>query len=225
MERYLTEAVGTFFLVLTIGLTAVGGAGAFAPIAIGATLMVMVYMGGHVSGAHYNPAVSVAVLLRGQLEARELVPYIGAQIFGALLAGVAVFVATGSTFAPAPAPDASLAGVAILEFLFTFALALVVLNVATHPATEGNTTGRPSDSPSPPGRSRPDPCRGARSTLRSAWARFCSTRSSGRGAWWTSGSTSWCRPWAAWSRRCSSECRTRASAAADAPTTTHGWAA
>ena len=60
MAKYLTEVTGTFFLVLTIGLTALSGT-VLAPLAIGAALMVMVYMGGHVSGAPYNPAVSVAV--------------------------------------------------------------------------------------------------------------------------------------------------------------------
>ena len=66
MRNYLTEFIGTFFLVLTIGLTVLGGT-PLAPLAIGASLMVMVYMGGHVSGGHYNPAVSLAVLLRGKM--------------------------------------------------------------------------------------------------------------------------------------------------------------
>lgn len=67
MKNYLTEAIRTFFLVLTIGLTVLGGT-AFAPLAIGSALMVMVYMGGHISGGHYNPAVSLAVMMRGKLE-------------------------------------------------------------------------------------------------------------------------------------------------------------
>ncbi len=62
MNKYLVEFIGTFFLVLTIGLVILEpGAGAMAPIAIGSVLMVMVYAGGHVSGAHYNPAVTLAV--------------------------------------------------------------------------------------------------------------------------------------------------------------------
>jgi aquaporin Z len=65
MRNYLTEFIGTFFLVLTIGLTVLDGT-PFAPLAIGSSLMIMVYMGGHVSGGHYNPAVSLAVLLRGK---------------------------------------------------------------------------------------------------------------------------------------------------------------
>ena len=73
MGRYVTELVGTFFLVFTIGLTAMSGT-PMAPIAIGSVVMAMVYMGGHISGAHYNPAVSVAILIRGKMESRDLVP-------------------------------------------------------------------------------------------------------------------------------------------------------
>ena len=85
MNKYLTELIGTFFLVLTIGLSVLGGT-PMAPLAIGAILMVMVYMGGHVSGGHYNPAVSLAVLLRGKLQARDVVPYMTAQVLGAVAA-------------------------------------------------------------------------------------------------------------------------------------------
>ena len=85
MSRYLTELIGTFFLVFTIGLTVLNGTG-LAPLAIGSALMVMVYMGGHISGAHYNPAVSISILIRGKMEARDLVPYVLAQLTGAVLA-------------------------------------------------------------------------------------------------------------------------------------------
>ena len=101
--------------------------------------MVMVYMGGHVSGGHYNPAVSLAVMLRGKLSTAELVPYWIAQIVGALLAALTVRAAAGGTFAPAPAATASSLGVYLMEFLFTFALCLVVLNAATASGTEGNS--------------------------------------------------------------------------------------
>lgn len=138
MKNYLTEFVGTFFLVLTIGLTVVGGS-SFAPLAIGSALMVMVYMGGHVSGAHYNPAVSLAVWMRGKLEAKELLPYWISQIVGAVAAAFVVYAVMGESFAPAPGGDATVAGALIMEFLFTFALALVVLNAATASATSGNS--------------------------------------------------------------------------------------
>jgi aquaporin Z len=138
MGRYVTEFVGTFFLVFTIGLTAMNGT-PMAPIAIGSVLMAMVYMGGHISGAHYNPAVSVAILIRGKMEIRDLVPYVLSQISGAILASLAVMLIVGDTFAPAPAPEAGLVVVLLAEALFTFALSLVVLNVATDDATADNS--------------------------------------------------------------------------------------
>lgn len=138
MSRYLTETIGTFFLVLTIGLTSINGS-PHAPLAIGSALMIMVYMGGHVSGAHYNPAVSLAVLLRGKMDARDFVPYLVAQVVGAFLAAVAVYLILGQTFAPTPSAEAGLFAVLLSEFLYTFALALVVLQVATADATAGNS--------------------------------------------------------------------------------------
>lgn len=138
MKNYLTEFIGTFFLVLTIGLTVTAGQ-PLAPLAIGTILMVMVYMGGHVSGAHYNPAVSLAVLIVRGIDVATFVGYVIAQILGALVAAMAVHVLTGQTFAPAPAPGAP-AGVAlVVELLFTFALALVVLNVAASAGTRNNS--------------------------------------------------------------------------------------
>ena len=137
MNRYLTEFIGTFFLVLTIGLSVMSGS-ELAPIAIGSSLMVMVYMGGHISGAHYNPAVSVAILMRGEMDSRDFVPYVLAQVMGATAAAGSVLLILGGTFAPAPGADAGVLAVLLSEFLFTFALALVVLHVATADDTEGN---------------------------------------------------------------------------------------
>ncbi len=138
MVKYLTEFIGTFFLVLTIGLTVLGGS-SMAPLAIGSALMIMVYMGGHISGGHYNPAVSLALMLRGKLASSELVPYWVAQVLGATVAALTVYAILGQTFAPAPAPGASVIAILLVEILFTFALALVVLNTATHAATKGNS--------------------------------------------------------------------------------------
>jgi aquaporin Z len=138
MDRYLTEFTGTFFLVLTIGCVVLGGS-PLAPLAIGATLMVMVYMGGHVSGAHYNPAVSLGLVLRGTFAASELLPYILAQIGGALVAALIVYIVFGRTFVPAPAPTSTVIAALLIEILYTTALALVVMNVATTPATAGNS--------------------------------------------------------------------------------------
>ena len=88
MRRYLTEFIGTFFLVFTIGLTVTAGS-PMAPLAIGSSLMIMVYMGGHVSGGHYNPAVSLALLLRGKMASiGEFVGYVVSQVAGAIVAAL-----------------------------------------------------------------------------------------------------------------------------------------
>lgn len=138
MHRYLTELIGTFFLVLTIGLTTVQGA-AMAPLAIGSVLMVMVYMGGHISGGHYNPAVTFGVLLAGKTTAAELAAYWISQLLGGLLAALAVRGLVAETFAPAPGPEVGVWAMVGAEVLFTFALVLVVLTTAVSPATEGNS--------------------------------------------------------------------------------------
>ena len=138
MKKYLTEFIGTFFLVFSIGMAATSG-NPLAPLAIGLTLMVMVYMGGHVSGAHYNPAVTVGIFMRGKIGASEIGPYIAAQIAGALVASGAVHFLTGEAFAPAPGGGAGVVEVLLAEIIFTFALMLVVLNVATSKAAEGNS--------------------------------------------------------------------------------------
>lgn len=138
MNKYLTEFIGTFFLVLTICLT-VFQIEPMAPLAIGCSLMIMVYMGGHVSGAHYNPAVSLAVLIRGKLEVVDFVAYVLAQVAGATAAAYVSYAITGSTFAPKPNETLTTVSVLLVEILYTFALALVVLNVATSKKTEGNS--------------------------------------------------------------------------------------
>jgi aquaporin Z len=137
--KLLTEFIGTFFLVLTIGLTVLGGS-TFAPLAIGAVLMVMVYMGGPISGGHFNPAVTLGVWMRGEKMARsEVGPYMAAQTVGAFAAGIVVYVILGGVLMVTPAAETSLFGFFLLELLFTFALVLVVLNTATADATAGNS--------------------------------------------------------------------------------------
>ena len=132
MKNYITEFIGTFFLVLTIGLSG-------EPIAIGVMLMVMVYMGGHISGAHYNPAVSIAMIYRGLLTAKEAFNYILSQLAGAILAAFAVNWLGGTVMQVAPNPSASVMQILAVEAIFAFALVLVILNVATNPKTEGNS--------------------------------------------------------------------------------------
>lgn len=138
MQKYVTEFIGTFFLVLSIGLSVMSGS-MLAPIAIGATLMVMVYMGGHVSGAHYNPAVSLAALIRGKLPMSDFVPYVVVQIVAAFVSAWVAMSLTGGGFAPAPGADVSTMTALLAEALYTFALALVVLNVAATKATANNS--------------------------------------------------------------------------------------
>lgn len=140
MAKYLTEFVGTFFLVLVIGLTVTQGI-VLGPLAIGSVLMVMIYMGGHISGGHYNPAVSLATLMRGAMSPADLVPYWIVQVLAAIVAALVVTFITGSSFAPAPGEGYSAFGVEpwLVEVLFTFMLALVVLNSATSSGTTGNS--------------------------------------------------------------------------------------
>jgi len=138
MNKLLTEFIGTFFLVLTIGCTVVGSpAGVIAPLAIGFVLMVMVYAGGHVSGAHYNPAVTVGVTLRGRCSPADAVGYIIAQVLGAIAAAAVVGFLKGDVPVTAMTPNVTHA--LLVEFLFTFALVYVVLNVATAKCTAYNS--------------------------------------------------------------------------------------
>jgi aquaporin Z len=141
MGRYAVELVGTFFLVLTIGMTVIEpGAGTLAPLAIGSALMVMVYAGGHISGAHYNPAVTLAVWMRGRCAAADVPAYMVAQVAGAAIGAVVVGVLKGSdAMSRVVAGTPQIAPALLAEFLFTFALASVVLNVATAKATSGNS--------------------------------------------------------------------------------------
>lgn len=171
--KYTTEFIGTFFLVLTIGLTVTQGV-SMAPLAIGCALMIMVYMGGHVSGGHYNPAVSLAAMMRGAMSSVDLIPYWISQVAGSFAAAVVVAVIFGGIggpaaveadtamnaidaayvttmaadgeavpafFGPAPGEGHSLSspGPWLVEILFTFALALVVLATATSSGTSGNS--------------------------------------------------------------------------------------
>lgn len=137
--KYLYEFIGTFFLTLTIGMSVLGAnnAGALAPLAIGSILAVFVYAGGHISGAHYNPAVSLAVYIRGKLSSQDLFFYWGAQILAGLVGGALTLYFKGAGAATPLQLDTVKSLLA--EFLFTFALAFVVLNVATAKATNNNS--------------------------------------------------------------------------------------
>jgi aquaporin Z len=138
MNKYFAEFIGTFFLVLTIGCTVIGqGAGPLAPLAIGCALMVMIFAGGHISGGHFNPAVTLGVWLRGKCETKDVAPYMIFQVMGAVLAALVVKFLKGGT-AVTPLQPATIPAF-LAEFLFTFALVYVVLNVATAKGTSGNS--------------------------------------------------------------------------------------
>ena len=137
-KALIVEFVGTFFLVLTVGLTVIGpGAGPFAPLAIGSVLMVMVYAGGHISGGHYNPAVTLGVWMRGKCETKNVAPYMVVQIIAGVIAAGVVKFFRGDAPVVAATPDVLKA--LLTEFLFTFALVYVVLNTATSSANAGNS--------------------------------------------------------------------------------------
>jgi aquaporin Z len=138
VNKYLAEFIGAFFLVLTIGCTVIGnGAGPLAPLAIGSALMVMIFAGGHISGGHFNPAVTLGVWLRGKCDSKDVLPYMIFQTVGAVLAALVVKFFKGGV-AVAPLHPATLPAL-LAEFLFTFALVYVVLNVATAKDTAGNS--------------------------------------------------------------------------------------
>jgi aquaporin Z len=130
-RKYVTEFIGTFFLTFAVGVAALSGSG-FVPLAAGASLMAMIYAGGHISGAHYNPAVTLAVLVRGRIGIRDVAGYWITQVLGAVIAGALARAVVN----PAAVKTLALSGhteaaTAVVEVLITFALCYVVLNVAT----------------------------------------------------------------------------------------------
>lgn len=147
MGKYIIEFIGTFFLVFIIALTTndpqlwAGGGTPFAPIAIGCGLMIMVYMGGHISGAHYNPAVTLAVWMNKKIESKDAITYMIVQVLGAIVAAWLFYFILGRTaIAPKPMPgfDYNLKPM-LIELVFTFALAMVVLNTAVSKDVKGNS--------------------------------------------------------------------------------------
>jgi aquaporin Z len=138
MNKYLVEFIGTFFLVFTVGMCVIKpDAGSFAPIAIGSALMVMVYAGGHISGGHFNPAVTLAVWLRGKTPTTDVPGYMASQVVAGVLAAVTALYLKGN---PDITPgDLKVGPSLVAEFLGTFALCWVVLNTATAKGTAGNS--------------------------------------------------------------------------------------
>ena len=139
-RKLVVEFIGTFFLVFTVGMAVIGtGAGDFAGLAIGSVLTVMIFAGGHISGAHYNPAVTLGVLLRGKVTINDAVAYWVAQLAAAVVAAIVVMFMGLDMPAEALNSASEIVPVFLAELLFTFALVYVVLNVATAKGTDGNS--------------------------------------------------------------------------------------
>ena len=130
MKKYIIEGIGTYFLVLIIGLTG-------NPIAIGIGLSILVYMGFHISGAHYNPAVSIAMIIRGEMSVVECLKYILSQCIGAFAAAYSI-VLLGADALSVVSNTSDTTSFLLAEIIFTFLLVFVILNVATHPDTKNN---------------------------------------------------------------------------------------
>jgi aquaporin Z len=138
-RKLAVEAIGTFFLVMTVATCVLTGS-TFTPLAAGAVLMVMVYAGGHISGGHYNPAVTVAVLLRGRISLADAIGYWITQLVAGVLAGLVARAVVNPPSVKSPQLSGhALVAAAVAELLFTFALAYVVVNVATSRDQAGNS--------------------------------------------------------------------------------------
>jgi aquaporin Z len=138
LRKWIVEFIGTFFLVYVVGCVSLQEHLLLGPLAIGASLMVMIFAGGHISGAHYNPAVTLGVWIRGACTTLEASSYLFAQVIGAMVASLAATFLLGHGSAPA-ASSVTAAQVMLAEALGTFALVYAVLNVATARATSGNS--------------------------------------------------------------------------------------
>ena len=137
-RKYATEFIGSFFLTFAVGVAALTGS-VFVPLAAGAMLMVMVYAGGHISGGHYNPAVTMAALVRRRIGISDAVAYWIVQVIGGLAAGaLARAVVNPATVKTLALSGHTEAAAAVVEVLITFALCYVVLNVATSKDQPGN---------------------------------------------------------------------------------------
>ena len=135
--QLVTELVGTFVFLFVISLS--GLSGSLGPLAIGLALLAMVYMGGHISGAHYNPAVTLGLVLRRKMSGRHALAYWGAQLAGAVFAFISGYLVSGQTPGIHPGPKVQALQALGVEIIFTAGLLLVVLNVAATKRTHGNS--------------------------------------------------------------------------------------
>ncbi|HEX6965666.1 MAG TPA: aquaporin [Gemmatimonadaceae bacterium] len=139
MRAYLTEFIGTFFLVLTVILSV--HYNVLPGLAIGAILMTMVYMGGPISGGHYNPGVSLGVALRGKLSFTDMIVYWIFQCAGAICAALLgwFLVAHPGSVGVGAFSGINVGRALLAEFVFSFALVLTVLTTATSARSAGNS--------------------------------------------------------------------------------------
>lgn len=132
MHSYVMEAIGAFFLVLVFGFTG-------DPLAIGLTLMALVYIGSRVSGAHYNPAVSLAFFLKKRLSGADFIVYLVVQLLGAFLAATAIFFLSTSVFYIEPPATTNLYQQVFAELVFTFIFVLVMLTLTLNKSFRKNS--------------------------------------------------------------------------------------
>ena len=132
MKKIFIELFGTYFLVLIIGLSSGN------PIAVGFGLMVLVYCGAHISGAHYNPAVTLAMFLQKEISALDSIKYFISQVLGSTLAALSIYLMKSNMLVQ-PVLGDSIYPIFFSEIIFTFLLVFVILNVATHPNLKGNS--------------------------------------------------------------------------------------
>jgi aquaporin Z len=137
MKKYVVELIGTFFLMLGIIMIVFGGVDKnVAPLGIGALLIGVIYGGGHLSNAHYNPAVTLSLFLRGRMDKKDIPGYIISQVLGVVLAATAA-----DWMLPEVAVSAIKHDVVpslLAEFLGTFLLIFVILNIGTAKNNLGN---------------------------------------------------------------------------------------
>lgn len=131
-KKYIIEFIGTFFLVLTIGLS--GGNA----LAIGGVLVAMVFMGGYISGAHYNPAITLGILLQKKIKGNQALWYMVIQLIAAICAAAVYQTVHGGKMLVSPGPGVGFGAALIVEAIFTFALVSVVLHTAVSKKTKGN---------------------------------------------------------------------------------------
>ena len=132
MKKLFIELFGTYFLVLIIGLSSGN------PIAVGFGLMVLVYCGAHISGAHYNPAVTLAMLLQKEISPLDSIKYFLSQTLGSTLAALSIYL-MNTNMQVQPVLGDSIYPIFFSEIIFTFMLVFVILNVAKHPNLKGNS--------------------------------------------------------------------------------------